>query len=85
MKDRRSRAVVLELARQAGAVPRFPWWRRLTIALRRRWALRNRHASGLVMFAGENGPRDLDDPLSDPKVQARIGEAISKPMSRRRK
>jgi hypothetical protein len=30
------------------------------------------------MFAGEDAPRDLDDPLSDPKVQARIGKAIAK-------
>jgi len=29
------------------------------------------------MFAGQDAPRDLDDPLSDPKVQARIGETIA--------
>jgi len=35
-------------------------------------------ATGLVMFVGENAPRDLDDPFSDPKVQARIGQFIAK-------
>jgi hypothetical protein len=30
------------------------------------------------MFAGKDAPRDLDDPLSDPKVQARVGKAIAK-------
>jgi hypothetical protein len=30
------------------------------------------------MFSGKDAPRDLDDPLSDPNVQARIGETIAK-------
>jgi hypothetical protein len=37
------------------------------------------------MFVGEDAPRDLDDPLSDPKVQARIGEAIAKRSKSRKK
>lgn len=36
------------------------------------------------MFAGEDVPRDLDDPLSDPKVQSRFGEALAKRAKRRR-
>jgi hypothetical protein len=36
------------------------------------------------MFAGEDTPRDLDDPLSDPKVQARLGETLAKQARRKR-
>lgn len=82
---RRSREVIDELAAQAGAEPRGSWPRRLIRTLTKRWQARRAPRSGLVMFAGEDAPRDLDDPLTDPKVQARIGEAIAKPMSRRRK
>ena len=78
MKDRRSRATISELARQAGARPLLSWAQRIFCALSRKWTSRKRHASGRVMFAGEDAPRDLDDPLSDPKIQARVGEVIAK-------
>ena len=84
MKDRRSRATISELARQAGAHPRSSWPLRIFRALLRQWTTRKRHASGLVMFAGEDAPRDLDDPLSDPKIQARVGEVIAKRAKRSR-
>lgn len=75
MKERRSQAAVSEIAELAGANPRLRWHQRLLRLVFRNWKSRNR---GLVMFAGENVPRDLDDPLSDPKVQARVGEIIAK-------
>lgn len=78
MKSKRSRAVVSELTRNAGAEPRLSWPRRVLRAALQKWGLRKAPPSGLVMFAGEDAPRDLDDPLSDPKVQARIGKAIAK-------
>jgi hypothetical protein len=78
MRDRRSRAAVSDLARQAGVQPRPSWPARVFHTLSRKWKSRKGHASGLVMFAGEDAPRDLDDPLSDPKVQARIGKVIAK-------
>jgi len=78
MKTKSSRSVVSELARNAGAEPRLSWPRRLFRAALKNWKPQEPAPSGLVMFAGENAPRDLDDPLSDPKVQARIGEAIAK-------
>ena len=84
MKSKRSQSVVSELARQAGAEPRLSWPRRVLRAALQKWKLRSPPPSGLVMFAGEEAPRDLDDPLSDPKVQARIGEAIAKRAKRRR-
>jgi hypothetical protein len=78
MKVERSRARISELAKQAGAEPYSAWPRRLARALLRKWMSRTPPSSGLIMFAGEDGPRDLDDPLSDPKVQGRVGEAIAK-------
>lgn len=85
MKDRRSRATVSALAKQAGAESRMTWPLRFFRGLLRKWASRKRHASGLIMFAGKDRPRDLDDPLSDPKVQARIGEVIAKQVRPRRR
>jgi len=61
-----------------------PLPRRFLRKLLRTWKSRKPHASGLVMFAGDDAPRDLDDPLSDPKVQARFGQAIAKQVERRR-
>jgi hypothetical protein len=37
------------------------------------------------MFAGQDRPRDLDDPMSDPKVQARIGETIARQVRPKRR
>jgi hypothetical protein len=85
MKDRRSRSTVSDLARQASAEPRRSWPQRVLHAALRKWKLRKAPPSRLVMFVGEDAPRDLDDPLSDPKVQARIGEAIAKRSKSRKK
>ena len=74
MRDRR----VAELARLAGAEPRPRWDQRLFRALMKKWRSRKPPTSGVVMFVGEDAPRDLDDPLSDPKVQARVGKVIAK-------
>ena len=73
----RSRQTIFDLADHAGATY-SKWPRRLG---RTRLKTRRPHmpaATGLVMFVGENAPRDLDDPFSDPKVQARIGQFIAK-------
>ena len=51
--------------------------------LRRPW-MRRHPISEPVLLAGRDAPRDLDDPLSDPSVQARVGEAISKLARRKR-
>jgi hypothetical protein len=85
MKDRRSEATVSALAKQAGAEARMPWPQRFVRGLLRKWASRKRHASGLIMFAGQDRPRDLDDPMSDPKVQARIGETIARQVRPKRR
>lgn len=76
---RRSREVIAKLAAQAGAEPRASWQRRLIRALTGRWKSRRVPQSGLVMFVGEDAPRNPDDPMSDPKVQARVvGKAIAR-------
>ncbi len=84
MKTRRTRVAISEVARQAGAAPHSHWPQSLFRALRRKWKSR-KPAAGLVMFAGEDAPRNLDDPLSDPKVQARFGEAIGSQGKRHRR
>ena len=78
MATRKSRATVSKLARQTGANTRPS--SRLTFlrSVLKKWSSRQTPASGQVIFAGEDAPRDLDDPLGDPKVQARVGEAIAK-------
>ena len=85
MKDRESQAAISALARQASGQPRGPWLLRIFRAVSKRGTPGKRRLSGLVMFAGEDAPRDLDDPLSDPKVQPpRFGEAIAKQSKPRR-
>jgi hypothetical protein len=73
---RRSR--IVDLAELAGAELHRPWYKRVFRALFVNWRSGKPPARGLVMFSGEDAPRDLDDPLSDPNVQARIGETIAK-------
>jgi len=84
MKDRESQAAISELAGQTGVQPRRPWLLRILRAVSKKGTTGKRRLSGLVMFAGEDAPRDLDDPLSDPKVQIRFGEAIAKQSKPRR-
>jgi hypothetical protein len=73
-----------ELAKPAGAQRRWGLTLRMLRRLLQRWTVRDRRADGPVIMAGGDAPRDLDDPLSDPKVQARVGEAIARLASRRR-
>jgi hypothetical protein len=41
-------------------------------------------AAGVVLHdPGAQGPHDLDDPFFDPKVQARIGDAIANATQRK--
>ena len=78
MMARGLRGKVSELIKQSGAEPYSSWPRRFARALLRKRMARKPAASGLVMFAGEDAPRDLDNPLSDPKVQGRFGDTIAK-------
>jgi len=80
MKLRSPRQTIFDLAEQAGAATYSKWPRRISDTVLKKW--RSRPAAGLVMFAGRNAPRDLDDPLSDPAVQARVGEFIAKQATR---
>jgi hypothetical protein len=58
--------------------------RTLSQAIRRYWFkvtgqkdFRNNPAGVFLHDPGAQRPHDLDDPFNDPKVQARIGDAIS--------
>ena len=83
MKLRSPRQIIFDLAEQAGAETYSKWPRRISDTVLKKWQSRHPAArSGLVMVAGQNAPRDLDDPFSDPKVQARIGEFIAKQATR---
>ena len=83
MKLRSSRRTIFDLAEQAGAETYSGWPRRIGGTLLKQWQARRPTAkSGLVMVAGQNAPRDLDDPFSDWKVQARVGEFIAKQATR---
>jgi len=75
LMNSRRRETIAELARQAGADPYPAWPRRFARALLRKWTQRS---PAPVVSVGEDAPRDLDDPLSDPKAQARIGEVIAR-------
>jgi hypothetical protein len=76
MMGRRSR--IADLAKLAGAELHRPWHKGVFRALFVNWRSGKPPPRGLVMFSGKDAPRDLDDPLSDPNVQARIGETIAK-------
>jgi hypothetical protein len=80
-----SRPRTLDRAGQTGAETYSAWFGRLGRALLRRGRWRKLTPPGLVMFAGEDAPRDLDDPLTDPKVQTRIGKTIAKQLQRPKK
>jgi hypothetical protein len=84
MAPRNIRATVSELAKQAGATTRPTLRLSFLRSFLTKWRSRPEPASGLAIFTGEDAPRDLDDPLSDPKAQARLGEAIAK-RARKRK
>ena len=56
---------------------------RLLQRLIKKWTGRPRW-NARVIIAGGDGPRDLDNPLSDPKVQARVGKTIAELAARRR-
>ena len=77
MKLRLSRGTIFELAQQAGAETYSGWPRRIGDTLLKRSLSRPAARSGLIMVAGQNAPRDVDEPLSDPMVQARVGELIA--------
>jgi len=79
------RETIAALARQAGAEPYSAWPRRLARALLHKWTRRSPAPVRPIIFVGEDAPRDLDDPLSDPKVQALISEAIAKKAGRSRR
>jgi hypothetical protein len=84
MTSRKTRATVSELAKQAGATTRPTSRLSFLRSFLTRWRSRPVPASGLAIFIGEDVPRDLDDPLSDPKAQVRVGDAIAK-RARKRK
>ena len=77
MSPRKTRATTSELAKKAGADERPSSRLAFLRSVLKKWSARPAPPSGLVMLAGKDAPRDLDNPLSDPKVQARVGEAIS--------
>jgi len=73
----RSQQTIFDLAEEAGAKT-CSKSRRLGRTLLKSRQPQMPAAAGLVICVGENAPRDLDDPFSDPKVQARIGQFIAK-------
>jgi len=73
------------MAKQAGADPYSSWPVRFMMALLKRWTSKAKTGSGPILFSGKDAPRDLDDPLSDPAVQGRVGEAMAKQAQRRPK
>jgi hypothetical protein len=74
----RSQQTIIDLAEEAGAKTCSKSPRRLGRTLLKSRQPQMPAAAGLVICVGENAPRDLDDPFSDPKVQARIGQFIAK-------
>jgi hypothetical protein len=75
-----SKSKFADMARKLGAElspkPISEFFRRMVYRLRSRF---NRRPT-IVMV---DRPRDLDDPLNDPELQSRVGEAIAKRAIRR--